>query len=319
MIRSVVVGCGHALPPKIISNDDLAKEMDTNDEWITARTGIRQRHWVTTETTSDLATLAAQEALIASGIAAEDIDMIVVATTTPDKTFPSTATIVQANLGAKNAFAFDIQAVCSGFVYGLSVVDNFIKAGQVKTVLLIGAETMSRILDPEDRGTSILFGDGAGAIVLRAGTPDEGGVLSTHLFSDGSLEELLYVDNGPGQENPGHGFIRMKGKEVFRHAVEKIGDSVVKALAANQMTVADVDWFVPHQANIRIINSLCHFFDLPIEKVIVTIDKYANTSAASIPLTLYEGVKDGRIKKGDMVLIEALGGGMTWGSGVIKW
>lgn len=318
--RSVVAGCGSYLPESIVTNHQLSKEIDTSDEWIVSRTGIKQRHWVTTETTSDLGTAAAQSALKSAGLSPEQIDLIVVATTTPDTIFPSVGTLVQSKIGAVNAFAFDIQAVCSGFVYALSVADNFIRTGQVKTALVIGAETMSRLLDPQDRSTRVLFGDGAGAIILHQDTTDQSrGILSTHLFSDGRCRDLLYVDNGPGSQNPGHGYLRMSGKEVYRHAVEKMGKAVLTALQKNNLTPENVDFFVPHQANVRIINGLCDHFGLPKEKAIITVGEHANTSAASIPLALSRGVEDGKIKTNSLLVIEALGGGFTWGSAIIRW
>jgi 3-oxoacyl-[acyl-carrier-protein] synthase-3 len=321
--RSVVVGCGGYLPEKILTNDELAQQLDTSDEWIRDRSGITQRHIAAEgQMTSDLAQAAAQSALDAAGVAAEDIDLIVVATSTPDETFPATATVVQAKLGADNAMAFDVQAVCSGFVYALATADNFMKSGQVDTALVIGAETFSRILDWQDRGTCVLFGDGAGALVLKAetgqGTTADRGVLSTHLHSDGRLHDLLYVDGGPSSTGE-VGFLRMEGKEVFRHAVVKMAEVTVEALRANDLTASDIDWFVPHQANKRIIDGTARKLGITGDRVVVTIDSHANTSAASIPLALWVAIQDGRIKQHDLVLIEALGGGMTWGSGLVRW
>lgn len=321
-IRSIVLGCGGYLPERVVSNQELATRLDTSDDWITQRTGIRQRHIAAEgELTSDLAVAAAERAIAHAGIVVDEIDLIVVATATPDNTFPATATRVQARLGMKRGAAFDVQAVCSGFVYGLSVADNFIKAGQARTVLVIGAETFSRILNWEDRQTCVLFGDGAGAVVLRAaegeGATDRG-VLSTHIHSDGNLYDLLYVDGGPSSTGTA-GHVRMEGKEVFRHAVHRLSEVVVEALAAHQLTPRDIDWLVPHQANLRIIEGVGRKLALPAERVVVTVDRHANTSAASIPLALAEAVHDGRIKQGDMILLEALGGGLTWGAALIRW
>ena len=321
--RSVVAGCGGYLPEKILTNDELAQQLDTSDEWIRERSGITKRHIAAEgEMTSDLAQAAAQAALDAAGVSAEDIDLIVVATSTPDETFPATATAVQAKLGADNAMAFDIQAVCSGFVYALATADNFIKSGQVDTALVIGAETFSRILDWQDRGTCVLFGDGAGALVLKAetgqGTTADRGVLSTHLHSDGRLHDLLYVDGGPSSTGE-VGYLRMEGKEVFRHAVVKMAEVTVEALEANNLKASEIDWFVPHQANKRIIDGTAKKLGITGDRVVVTIDTHANTSAASIPLALWVAIHDGRIKQHDLVLIEALGGGMTWGSGLVRW
>lgn len=325
-LHSVIKGTGAYLPKRIITNHDLAAIMDTSHEWIVERTGIHQRHVAAeNELTSDLAVQAARQALERSGITADNIDLIVMATTTADDTFPAAAVTVQEKLRATRAFAFDVQAVCSGFVYALSVADNFIRSGQVNTALVIGAETMSRLLDPNDRGTAVLFGDGAGVVVLQAqeATPakksiEQRGILSTHLFSDGGCRDALYVDGGPSRGGA-IGFVRMQGREVMKHAVEKIGDAVKKALEFHGLTPQDIDWFVPHQANIRIINAVAKHFALPTERVIVTVDKHANTSAASIPLALAAAEADGRILPGHLVIIEAMGGGFTWGSAVIRW
>lgn len=330
-IISQVAGCGSYLPERVVTNDDLAKRMDTSDEWIRERTGIRQRHLAADgEFTSDLAVHAARRALESAGLEAGDIDLVIVATTTPDKTFPATATIVQAKLGMEKGAAFDVQAVCSGFIYALSVGDNFIKTGQSRNVLVIGAETMSRILDWEDRGTCVLFGDGAGAIVLSGeevngnghGGADRSnrprGVLSTHLHSDGRLCDLLYVDGGPSSTGT-VGHLRMLGKEVFRHAVANLAKVLLEAVEANGLTIDDIDWLVPHQANRRILDSTARKLGMPIERVVTTIDHHANTSSASIPLALDEAVRDGRIKRGDLVLMEAMGGGLTWGAGLVRW
>jgi len=330
-IRSEIVGCGSYLPERVVTNAELSTRLDTTDEWIQTRTGIRQRHLAADgELTSDLALKAAERALEHAGIPAAEVDMVVLATTTPDNTFPATATKVQNRLGMVNGAAFDIQAVCSGFVFGLSVADNFIKTGQCKTVLLIGAETFSRILDWEDRTTCVLFGDGAGAVVLRAAEnhPDANlgetghnrgpGVLSTHLHSDGASNDLLYVDGGPSStQTVGH--VRMNGREVFRHAVKNLTSIVEEALEANGLCPDDIDWVVPHQANKRILDGTARKLGLPVEKFVITVDRHANTSAASIPLALDEAVRDGRIKKGDLVLLEAMGGGLTWGAGLVRW
>ena len=323
IVRSQVVGCGAYLPQQVVTNAELACRLETSDEWITQRTGIRQRHIAAAgETTSDLATAAAKAALAHAGIGANSIDLIVLATSTPDHTFPATATQVQARLGMSRGAAFDVQAVCSGFVYALAVADNFIKVGQARTALVIGAETFSRILDWNDRGTCVLFGDGAGAVVLQAGegngTAADRGVLTTHLYSDGQYYKLLYVDGGPSAtQSTGH--LRMEGREVFRHAVVKMGEAVDAAIGAMGISSRDLDWLVPHQANRRIIDSMGQRLHLPAEKVIVTVDRHANTSAASIPLALDDAVRDGRIRPGHMVLLEAMGGGFTWGSALVRW
>jgi len=321
--RSMVIGCGAYLPQRIVTNAELACRLETSDEWITQRTGIRQRHIAAPgETTADLATAAAQAALKQAGMGADRLDLLVLATTTPDHTFPSTATLVQSRLGMDRGAAFDVQAVCSGFVYALAVADNFIRVGQARTALVIGAETFSRILDWNDRGTCVLFGDGAGAVVLEAGegsgNASDRGVLTTHLYSDGRYYKLLYVDGGPSAtQTTGH--VRMEGREVFRHAVVKMGEAVDAAIEAMGISGRDLDWLVPHQANRRIIDSMGHRLHLPAEKVIVTVDRHANTSAASIPLAMAEAVGDGRIRPGHMVLLEAMGGGFTWGSALVRW
>ncbi len=317
-IRSKVVGCGAYLPERVVTNEDLAARLDTSDAWIRQRTGIAERRIAAEgELTSDLATRAAEAALAKSGFSGRDLDLIVLATSTPDLTFPATATRVQANLGMARGAAFDLQAVCSGFVFALAVADNFLKAGQAQTALVIGAETFSRILDWEDRGTCVLFGDGAGAVLLQA-AEGERGILSTHLYSDGRQYDLLYVDGGPSATGT-VGRLRMHGREVFRHAVVNLADAIDAALAANCLTPAEIDWLVPHQANQRIIASMAERLNLPLEKVVTTIDRHANTSAASIPLALAEAEADGRIKPGHLVLVEAMGGGFTWGSGLIRW
>ncbi|RZI45343.1 beta-ketoacyl-ACP synthase III [Candidatus Finniella inopinata] len=318
---STIIGTGSCLPKRIVTNHELAARLDTTDEWIRERSGISQRHIAADdEKTSDLATQAARQALERAGLTGDQLDCIVVATTTPDNSFPATATRVQANLGATKAFAFDVQAVCSGFVYALTVADNFIRLGQVKNALVIGAETMSRLLDWQDRGTCFLFGDGAGAVVLQA-QPDSGdkqGILSTHLFSDGRHYDWLYTDHSFGGPQT-RGTIHMQGREIFKSAVDKIGQAVEKALDHNNLKASDIDWFVPHQANVRIIKGVCERFSIPQEKMVVTIAEHANTSAASIPLALEKAVSDGRIQKGHLVLIEAMGGGLTWGSALIRW
>ncbi|WP_340118096.1 beta-ketoacyl-ACP synthase III [Pelagibius sp. 7325] len=326
MYRSLVTGCGAYLPSQIVTNAELAKRIDTTDEWIRQRTGIRQRHIAADgEFTSDLGSAAAREAMAQAGVKPADIDLIICATSTPDETFPATATRIQTRLGVGQGAAFDVQAVCSGFVYGMAVADNFVRVGQAKTVLVIGAETFSRILDWEDRSTCVLFGDGAGAVVLQATNGVEKtngakarGVLSTHLYADGTHHDALYVDGGPSStKTVGH--LRMEGKEVYRHAVVRMAEAIDAALDANGLTPGDVDWLVPHQANIRIIESMGRRLNLPGDRVVVTVDRHANTSAASIPLALSEAVGDGRIQQGDLVLMEAMGGGFTWGSALVRW
>jgi 3-oxoacyl-[acyl-carrier-protein] synthase-3 len=321
--RSIVAGCGAYLPSRILSNADLARKLETSDEWIVQRTGIRERRIAADgEMTSDLAIRSAEAALKNAGMSGNDVDLIVVATSTPDETFPATATRVQAALGMTRGVAFDVQAVCSGFVFALAVADNFMKVGQARTALVIGAETFSRILDWTDRTTCVLFGDGAGAVVLVAGEgsggKDDRGVLSTHIFSDGRYHDMLYVDGGPSSTiTTGH--LRMEGREVFRHAVVKLAEAVDAAIAANGVTAAEIDWLVPHQANRRIIDGMGHRLGLPPEKVVLTIDRHANTSAASIPLAMAEAAGDGRIRPGHLVLLEAMGGGFTWGSALLRW
>ncbi len=332
MPRSIILGCGSYLPERVVTNDELAQRVDTTDEWIVERTGIRQRHIAEDgQFTSDLAVAAAERAIDHAGIDVDDIDLVILATTTPDQTFPSTATKVQARLGMSNGAAFDIQAVCSGFLYGISTADAFIRSGQAKTVLLIGAETFSRILDWEDRSTCVLFGDGAGAVVLQASANGvaesdeagahhnlERGILSTHLHSDGKLNDLLYVDGGPSStQTVGH--VRMVGREVFRHAVTNLAAVVDEALDANGLERDDITWIVPHQANKRILDSTARKLGVSPDRVVTTVDRHANTSAASIPLALDVAVKDGRIKRGDLLLLEAMGGGLTWGSALVRW
>jgi 3-oxoacyl-[acyl-carrier-protein] synthase-3 len=324
IFRSHVIACGGYLPERIVSNAELAQRLDTSDEWIVQRTGIRQRHVAAPgEFTSDLALKAAERALANAGMTGADIDLIVLATATPDHTFPATATKVQAALGMTHGAAFDVQAVCTGFIYALAIADNFLRCGQARTALVIGAETFSRILNWEDRGTCVLFGDGAGAMVLRAhrdegGGARERGVLSTHLHSEGELYDILYVDGGPSTTGTS-GFLRMEGKEVFRHAVHRLAGVVDEALNANGLEASALDWLVPHQANRRIIDSIGRKLDLAPEKVVITIDRHANTSAASVPLALAEALGDGRIKPGQLVLMEAMGGGITWGAALVRW
>lgn len=322
VIRSLVRGCGSYLPERILTNRELEQKLDTDDAWIRQRTGIAQRHIAAEgELTSDLAVKAAEAALAHAGVGADAVDGIVLATATPDDTFPATATKVQAALGITRGFAFDVQAVCSGFVYALSVGDNFVKAGQAQNLLVIGAETFSRILDWNDRGTAVLFGDGAGAVLLQAsegkGTAADRGILSTHLFADGRYRDLLYVDGGPSSTGTA-GHLRMEGREVFRHAVEKLAQAIDTALEANGLSAEAIDWLVPHQANRRIIDTMARKLKLPPEKTVITIDRHANTSAASIPLALAEAVQDGRIQPQQLVLLEAMGGGFTWGSSLLR-
>ena len=322
--RSHILGCGGYLPERVISNAELAARLETSDEWIVQRTGIRQRHVAAEgELTSDLAVRAGARALAAAGCAGADIDLVVLATATPDHTFPATATKVANRLGVKSGIpAFDVQAVCTGFVYALAVADNFLRCGQAKRALVIGAETFSRILDWQDRGTCVLFGDGAGAVVIEAepsnGSALERGILSTHLHADGAHYELLYVDGGPSSTGVA-GFLRMEGREIFRHAVQRLAEVVDEALAANGLTAADVDWLVPHQANRRIIDGMGRKLGLAPERVVVTIERHANTSAASVPLALAEAAADGRIQPGQLVLLEAMGGGLTWGAALVRW
>jgi 3-oxoacyl-[acyl-carrier-protein] synthase-3 len=322
-LRSVIRGIGSYLPANKVSNADLEKMVDTSDDWIVQRTGIRNRHIAAEgETTSQLATHAAKEALAHAGLTAQDIDLVVVATSSPDYTFPSTATQVQAAIGMHHGAAFDVQAVCSGFVYAVTIADKFLISGSHKRALVIGAETFSRLLDWNDRTTCVLFGDGAGAVVLEAqegtGSVKDRGVLTTHLRSDGRHREKLYVDGGPSStKTVGH--LRMQGKDVFRHAVSMVTDVMVDAFAATGTSANDLDWFVPHQANRRIIDASAEKLGIAPEKIVITVDQHGNTSAASIPLALATAVKDGRIKPGQLVMIEAMGGGFTWGSALIRW
>ncbi|HXP95947.1 MAG TPA: beta-ketoacyl-ACP synthase III [Telmatospirillum sp.] len=323
MIRSRIVGVGAYLPERVLTNEEISKKVDTTDAWIVERSGIHQRHIADPEqSTSDLAIAAAQRALANAGLTGNDIDLIVLATATPDNTFPSTATRVQAALGMTKGVAFDVQAVCSGFIFALSVADNFIKSGHVRTALVIGAECFSRILDWEDRSTCVLFGDGAGAVVVQAGQAGgdnrDTGILSTHIHSDGRHYDLLYVDGGPSTtQTVGH--LRMSGREVFRHAVTNLASVVHEALDANGLTPVDLDWIVPHQANKRIIEGTARKLGLSLDKVVVTVDRHANTSAASVPLALAEAVEDGRIQSGQLVLLEAMGGGFTWGAALVRF
>ena len=321
--KSLVVGCGAYLPENVVTNDELAQRIDTSDAWIRKRTGIRQRHIAADgELTSDLAAAACRPALEAADIDVGDVDLIVLATSTPDNTFPATATRVQAMLGIKQAVAFAVQAVCSGFVYALSVADNMVRLGQSNTALVIGAEVFSRILDWKDRGTCVLFGDGAGALVLRSGMSEAGssgrGILSTHLFADGSHYDSLYADGGPGTTGRA-GFLRMAGQEVYRHAVHNMAKAVEIALEANELTLPDIDLLVPHQANMRIIESIARRLAVENDKVVITVGEQANTSAATIPLALNHAMENGRITQGDLVALTALGGGFTWGSSLIRW
>ena len=322
-IRSVVLGCGSYLPERILTNAELATRIDTSDEWIVQRTGIRERHVAAEgEFTSHLAIKAARAALHHARLDAQAIDLIVLATSTPDNTFPATAVAVQEGLGINHGAAFDLQAVCSGFVFALATADSFLRAGTFKRALVIGAETFSRILDWNDRGTCVLFGDGAGAVVLEAqtepGKSSDRGVLTTHLRSDGRHKSKLYVDGGPSSTQT-VGLLRMEGREVFKHAVGMITDVIVDAFNATGLTADDIDWFIPHQANKRIIDASANKLHIAPQKVVLTVDLHGNTSAASIPLALAVAVKDGRVKKGDLVLFEAMGGGFTWGSALVRW
>jgi len=323
MIRSVVRGFGTALPKRVLTNAELESMVDTSDDWIVQRTGIRQRYIAGEgETTASLGEGAARAALDKAGLTVADIDVIIVATSTPDNTFPATAVNIQSRLGMHHGFAFDVQAVCSGFVYAVTTADAYIRGGLAKRVLVIGAETFSRILDWTDRTTCVLFGDGAGAIVLEAaegaGTNQDRGVLTTQLRSDGAHREKLYVDGGPSTTGT-VGHLRMEGREVFKHAVGMITDVVVSAFDATGFTAEDIDWLVPHQANKRIIDGSAKKLGIPLEKVVVTVDLHGNTSAASIPLALAAAARDGRIKDGDLVLLEAMGGGFTWGAVLLRW
>jgi 3-oxoacyl-[acyl-carrier-protein] synthase-3 len=317
-LRSVVIGTGSALPKRRVDNEELARQVDTSDQWIVERTGIRSRYIAGEgETTASLATDAARAALENAGIDSTEVDLIVLATATPDQTFPSSATKVQAALGINDCVAFDVHAVCTGFLYAVSVADAMIRGGTGRTALVIGAETFSRILDWEDRTTCVLFGDGAGALVLRA-EEGERGILATKLHADGRHNDLLFVDGGPSTTGT-VGKLRMKGREVFRHAVVNLADVLNEVLTATDLKAEDVDWVVPHQANARILDATAKKLGLPSEKVVVTVDRHANTSAASVPLALDTAVKDGRIKRGDIVVLEAMGGGFTWGAAVLRY
>jgi 3-oxoacyl-[acyl-carrier-protein] synthase III len=325
--RSVLAGVGGFLPARLVTNAMLAETLDTSDTWIRERTGIRQRYLIgPDDTTGSMATEASRRALASAGMAADEIDLIIVGTSTPDQAFPSVAVRVQASLGIPGGFAFDISAACAGFVYALSLADDLIRAGRARGALVIGAEAFSRILDWTDRGTCVLFGDGAGAVVLRAAPPSEGveqpGILSTHLHAQGSLGDILYVDGGVGVTDSAglllSGKLRMNGRDVFRHAVQRLSESVEEALAANGLSHDEIDWLVPHQANIRIIESMGRKLGLPPERVVITVDRHANTSAASIPLALAEAWTDGRIQPGQRILMEALGGGLVWGSALLR-
>jgi 3-oxoacyl-[acyl-carrier-protein] synthase III len=318
-IRSILKGVGSALPARVLTNADMAKIVDTSDAWIVERTGIRQRHVASEgETTRTLATAAARAALAYAEMDAQEIDLIILATSTPDNTFPATATLVQADLGLRHGAAFDVQAVCSGFIYALTTADNFIRAGQHKNVLVIGAETFSRILDWSDRGTCVLFGDGAGAVVLSAGSSEDTGILATKLHSDGRYSNKLYVDGGASTTGT-IGHLRMEGREVFKHAVVNLAQVIDEVLAEAGANVADIDWFVPHQANRRILEGTAKKLGVGEDKVVITVDKHGNTSAASVPLALDTAIKDGRIKKGDLLLLEAMGGGFTWGAALVRY
>jgi 3-oxoacyl-[acyl-carrier-protein] synthase-3 len=317
-LRSVVLGAGSALPNRKVTNEELAERVDTSDQWIVERTGIRSRYVAGDgETTASLATDAARRALEHAGVSAGEIDLIVLATATPDQTFPSSATKVQATLGINDCIAFDVHAVCTGFLYALSVADSMLRSGNAKKALVIGAETFTRILDWEDRATCVLFGDGAGALVLGA-EESESGILATKLHADGRHNDLLFVDGGPSTTGT-VGKLRMKGREVFRHAVVNLADVMNEVLAAAGLTSAEVDWVVPHQANARILDATAKKLGLPQEKVVVTVDQHANTSAASVPLAFDKAIKDGRIKRGDVVVLEAMGGGFTWGAAALRY
>ncbi|GAA4029498.1 ketoacyl-ACP synthase III [Sphingomonas rosea] len=316
-LRSVFLGVGSALPARRVDNAELAAQVDTTDEWIVERTGIRSRYIAGEgETTASLATEAARKALEAAGLTPADVGLIVLATATPDNTFPSSATKVQHNLGILDCISFDVHAVCTGFLYAVTVADSMLRGGNAKVALVIGAETFSRILDWEDRTTCVLFGDGAGAIVLRAEETEDRGILATKLHADGRFADMLYVDGGPSTTQT-VGKLRMKGREVFRHAVVNLADVLGEVIAAANLTPDDVDWVVPHQANARIIDATARKLGLPAERVVLTVDRHANTSAASVPLALDVAVKDGRIKRGDTVVLEAMGGGFTWGAAVL--
>jgi 3-oxoacyl-[acyl-carrier-protein] synthase III len=319
-LRSILVGCGAYLPDRVVTNHELAGTVDTSDEWIRERTGIRQRHFAAPhETAAFMATAAAQAALADAGATAADVDGIILATSTPDQAFPATAVRVQAALGMTKGFGFDLSAACAGFIYALSVADDMIRIGRARGMLVIGSEVYTRIMNWQDRGTCVLFGDGAGAVFLRAGEDEGGtrGILSTHVHAQGSLGDILYVDGAVGRpDKPGH--LVMNGREVFRHAVTRLAGAVDEALGANGLGYADIDWLVPHQANLRIIDAMGRKLGLAPERVVKTVDRHANTSAASVPLALAEARADGRIRVGDLVVLEALGGGLTWGSALVR-
>jgi 3-oxoacyl-[acyl-carrier-protein] synthase III len=323
VLRTVVKGCGGYLPERVLTNEDLAKVVDTTDEWIATRTGIKERRIAAKgELTSTMGTAAARAALDNAGMDPQDIDLIVLATSTPDQTFPATAVTIQADLGITQGAAFDVQAVCSGFVFALATADNYLKSGEFRRALVIGAEAFSRILDWDDRGTCVLFGDGAGALVVEAemqnGKTTDRGVLASCLRSDGRYRDKLYVDGGPSSTGT-VGYVRMDGPEVFRHAVTNIAEVIDATLKKSGYRASDIDWFVPHQANKRILDGAARKLGLAPEKIVITVDKHANTSAASIPLALDAACRDGRINKGDLVLMEAMGGGFTWGAVLVRW
>jgi 3-oxoacyl-[acyl-carrier-protein] synthase III len=323
MIRAVPVGCGHYLPSRIVENAEFERTLDTSDEWIATRTGIRRRHYAAEgEATSDLAIAAARAALANAGMQGAEIDAIILATATPDQTFPATSVRVQAAIGMQGGFAFDLQAVCAGFVFAVAQADTLIRAGLARTVMVIGAETFSRILDFSDRGTCVLFGDGAGALILQAeegaGKPEDRGVLSASLHSDGRFSDILYVDGGPSTTGQA-GVVHMAGREVFKHAVMKLAEAGEAALTSAGLEKTDVDWLVPHQANLRIMTQTAAKFGIPMEKVVVTVQDHGNTSAASIPLALSCAAAEGKFHAGDVLLFEAIGGGLAWGAAVIRW
>jgi 3-oxoacyl-[acyl-carrier-protein] synthase III len=323
VLRAVPIGCGHYLPERVVENAEFAESLDTSDEWIRTRTGIERRHFAAEgEMTSDLAIAAARAALADSGLNGGDIDALIVATATPDSTFPATAVQVQSGIGMRGGFAFDIQAVCAGFVFALAQANALVQSGMARRVLVIGAETFSRILDFSDRATCVLFGDGAGALIVEAaeleGAPGDRGVLATDLHSDGRYRELLYVDGGPSSTGTA-GVVKMSGQDVFKHAVVKLAETGSAALAKAGLTTADVDWLVPHQANLRIMTMTANKLGLPMERVVVTVQEHGNTSAASIPLALSVAHAAGRILPGDLLLMEAIGGGLSWGAAVVRW
>ena len=319
MIRSQIIATGSYLPKKIVSNEDLSKIVETSDEWITERTGIKNRHIAKDDQlTSDLALEASNQALKNAQLKAQDIEMIVLASTTPDLTFPATATILQKKLNANNAFAFDVQAVCSGFIYALNIADNFIKSGQVRNALVVGAETLSRIVDWNDRNTCVLFGDGAGAVILQASNDKESGIIASKLSSDGNLNDILKTSDGVSYSKKS-GFIQMQGKEVFKHAVEKMVSSVSETLKLANLSIKDITYLIPHQANLRILKSVSQKLKLNDEQVIITLENQGNTSAGSIPLALDFANQNNKFKKNDILVLEALGGGLTWGSVIVRW